>query len=457
MATPMTTGAPWRVLVVFALPLLVGNVIQQLYQFTDAVVVGRHLGVNALAAVGSTTSLVFLLIGFAWGLTTGFAIPTAQAYGAGDARGVPRSVVAGTVLTAATSVILTIAGNVFVVPALQLLQTPPELIAQAAMFARVTFCGVTVLMFFNFLAAIIRAIGDSRTPLVFLVLSCALNVVLVIVLVRHAGLGVAGAALSTSLAQATSVALCLLYIRHRVPVLLPRREDWRVTRSELIRPLRLGLPFGFQTSIIALGSVIMQVRLNDLGPEAVAAFTTASRVDGLAVAFLQSLGLAISMFAAQNVGARRPDRVRQGVVQGLGLALVCSLAIGAVILAAGGRIVGLFLGTTAPEVIALAEQLLGVYASLYCILGVLFVLRGALQGLGYTAIPLLTGLMELLMRIGTATILGGMFGFAGVIWGTPLAWTGAVLVLVPAYLRARRYLQTRAPTQTADSSLVASR
>ena len=197
MPRVLTEGTPWKVIVTFAIPLLIGNVVQQLYQFADAVVVGRQLGVTSLASVGATTSLIFLLIGFAWGLTSGFAIPTAQAFGAGDARGVRRSVTSGAWLTAGTSAVLTGAGVLLAEPALHALRTPPELIEQSAEFARISFMGITALMFFNFLAAIIRAIGDSRTPLVFLIISCALNVALVILFVGPFGWGVTGAALAT--------------------------------------------------------------------------------------------------------------------------------------------------------------------------------------------------------------------------------------------------------------------
>ncbi|HUX69578.1 MAG TPA: MATE family efflux transporter, partial [Cellulomonadaceae bacterium] len=303
MPKVLTAGRPWRVILSFAVPLLVGNVVQQLYQFADAIVVGRVIGVDALAAVGTTGSLIFLLLGFAWGMTSGFAIPTAQAYGARDGAAVRRSVATGAMLTGAVSIMLTVGAPFLAGPALRLLRTPAELLPQATTFAVVSFLGASTVMAFNFLAAIIRAIGDSRTPLVFLTLSCLLNVGLVITFVAGLGLGVAGAALATVVSQATSVVLCLAYVRRRVPVLHLHRDDWRVTRADLARHLRLGLPMGFQMSIIAIGALAVQVRLNSLGAEAVAAYTTAARVDGLAVALLQSLGLAVSTFVAQNYGA----------------------------------------------------------------------------------------------------------------------------------------------------------
>jgi putative MATE family efflux protein len=438
MPKVLTAGRPWRVILAFAVPLLVGNVVQQLYQVVDAIVVGRVLGVDALAAVGATGSLLFLLLGFAWGLTSGFAIPTAQAYGAGDAAAVRRSVAAGSVLTLVTSVLLTALAPLLAAPALQLLRTPEELVPQATTFAVVSFLGASTVMFFNYLSAIMRAIGDSRTPLVFLTLSCVLNIVLVVVLVGGLGLGVGGAALATAVSQAVSVALCLAYVRRSVRVLHLHREDWRVTRGDLAQHLRLGLPMGFQASIIAIGTLAVQVRLNDLGSAAVAAYTTASRVDGLAVALLASLGLAVSMFVAQNHGAGRPDRIRVGVVQAAWMSVAGSVLLGAVLITAGRSIIELFVGPGEERVVTMASYFLHVNGALYVVLGVLFVLRGALQGLGHTFVPTLTGVIELVMRVSAAVVLGAAYAFNGVVWGNPLAWIGALVVLVPAWVMARR-------------------
>lgn len=440
MSRTLTTGSPWRVILAFSVPLLIGNVVQQMYHIVDAIVVGRWLGVASLAAVGATGSMLFLLIGFAWGLTSGFAIPTAQAFGAGDHGAVRRSVAAGATLTAITSVVLTVVAPFLSRPLLQLLQTPPELLDEATTFAVVSFLGAGATMFFNYLAAIIRAIGDSRTPLIFLTVACVLNVALVVLMVGPLGWGVGGAALATVVSQALSVVLCLDYIRRRIPVLRMRRADWRVTRADLALHLRLGLPMGFQASIIAIGTLAVQVRLNELGADAVAAYTTASRVDGLAVALLQSLGLAVSMFVAQNYGGGRPDRIRQGVTQATWMAVIGAVGLGVVLVAFGAPLVRLFVGDGSDGVVALAALMLVINGATYTALGVLFVLRGALQGLGHTLVPTVTGIVELFMRMGAAVVLGAVIGFAGVAWSNPLAWLGATVILIPAYLRARREL-----------------
>lgn len=440
MSTALTTGRPWRVIALFSVPLLIGNVVQQLYQFADAIVVGRHLGVDALAAVGATGSMLFLLLGFAWGLTSGFAIPTAQAFGAQDYRAVRRSVAAGALLTGACTVLLTLGAPLLSRPLLELLQTPAELMDQAVVFAQISCLGAGALMFFNYLSAIIRAIGDSRTPLLFLTLACALNVALVIVMVGPLEWGVGGAALATVVSQAVSVLLCLEFVRRRMPVLHVRRDDWRVTRAELGAHLRLGVPMGFQASIIAIGTLAVQVALNELGTDAVAAYTAASRVDGLAVALLQSLGLAVSMYVAQNHGGGRPDRILRGVKQATWISVGAAVVLGALMITFGAAIVQLFVGAGSGEVVGLAAQMLAINGASYWILGILFVLRGALQGLGHTLIPTVTGVIELIMRVGAAVVLGSLFGFIGVAASNPLAWLGAAVVLVPAYLHARRAL-----------------
>ncbi|MCE0510698.1 MULTISPECIES: MATE family efflux transporter [Microbacterium] len=457
MATSLTTGRPWRVILAFSIPLLLGNVVQQLYQFADAIVVGRHLGVTSLAAVGATGSLLFLLLGFAWGLTSGFAIPIAQAFGARDDAAVRRSVATGVFLSAITSVILTVAAPLLAGPILALLQTPAELMPEATTFTQISFLGASATMFFNYLSAIIRAIGDSKTPLVFLTIACALNVGLVVLMVGPLGWGVGGAALATVVAQAVSVALCLEFVRRRLPMLHLRRADWRIGRDDIAEHLRLGLPMGFQASIIAIGTLTVQVALNTLGADAVAAYTTGSRVDSLAVALLSSLGLAVSMYVAQNHGGRRPDRIRRGVVEATWMAVGAGVVLGVLLIAFGAPMVRLFIGEGSDDVVDMAHRMLIINGCGYWALGMLFVLRGALQGLGHTLVPTVTGVIELVMRVGAAIVLGAWIGFDGVALSNPLAWVGAIVLLVPAYIRAHRALAHLpvAPAEATETSAIA--
>ena len=440
MPQVLTAGPPWRVMLVFAVPMLVGNVVQQLYHVMDAMVVGRTLGFEALGAVGATGALLFLVLGFAWGLTGGFTIPTAQAAGARDVPGIRRSIAAGTTLTVLTSVVITVAGPLLAGPALRLLHTPAELLPQATTFAQVSFLGGATMMAFNYVTSVVRAIGDSRTPLVFLVLSCLVNLGLVLLFVGVLRWGVAGAAVATALAQATAATACLLYVRHRVPVLRMGAGQWRTTRADLTRHVRLGLPMGVQMSIIAIGTLGVQMRLNSLGATEVAAYTSALRVDQLAVVVFQALGMASTTFAAHNLGARRPDRILLGARQALWMSVVAAVVCGGLLVTLGARLVGLFLTEGGEQVTAMAAHYLLVNGSLYVVLGVLFVTRGVLQGLGQTLVPTLTAALELAMRIGVAAVFGGIFGFAGVVWANPAAWVAATVLLLVAYRRARREL-----------------
>ncbi|WP_426007314.1 MATE family efflux transporter [Paenarthrobacter sp. NyZ202] len=440
MPRSLTSGRPWRVITIFALPLLVGNVVQQLYHFTDAAVVGRLLGVSSLAAVGSTTSFIFVVIGFSWGMATGFAIPTARSFGANDPRAMQRSVATGSLLTLVASLILTLAGALLARPALDLLQTPSDLIEQASTFAEVTLLGSAATMFFNYVTAIIRATGDSKTPLVFLILSCLLNAGFVVLFVGPLRMGVAGAALATVAAQAITVVMCIEFIRRRIPALHLSRAVLRPDAASLREHIRLGLPMGFQMAIISAGSLAVQFRLNELGSVSVASYTSAYRVDSFAVALLMSLGLAVSVFVAQNHGAHRLDRIRSGVLHALYVATASSVILGILLVVAGPFIIRIFIGDESAAVVELAMSGLTLNSCLYTVLGVLFVLRGALQGLGYTLIPTVTGAVELGARIATALWLAPAFGYGGIIWGTPLAWIAAVVILVPTYLVARKRL-----------------
>jgi putative MATE family efflux protein len=324
-------------------------------------------------------------------------------------------------------------------------------------FTQISFLGAGATMFFNYLSAIIRAIGDSKTPLVFLTVSCALNVGLVVLMVGPLEWGVAGAALATVVAQAVSVILCLEFVRRRLPMLHLRRSDWRISRTDIADHLRLGLPMGFQASIIAIGTLTVQVALNTLGADAVAAYTTASRVDSLAVALLSSLGLAVSMYAAQNHGGRRPDRIRRGVVEATWMAVAAAIVLGGLLIAFGAPMVRLFVGDGSDDVVDMAHRMLIINGCGYWALGMLFVLRGALQGLGHTLVPTVTGVIELVMRVVAAVVLGAMIGFDGVALSNPLAWVGAIVLLVPAYVKAHRALATQpvAPAEATETSAIA--
>ncbi|GAA1851928.1 MATE family efflux transporter [Myceligenerans crystallogenes] len=440
MTRNLTAGPPARLIVRFALPLLAGNLFQQLYQFTDAIVVGRLVGVDALAAVGATGSIVFVLIGMSWGSAAGLAIPVARAFGAGDDAALRRALAAGSAVSAALALLITVVGVATARPFLDLLGTPPELVDDAAAFLVVTFLGAPVAVAFNYLTSVVRAVGDSRTPLVVLVAACVLNVGLVLGFVGVLGLGVGGAAFATVLAQFLAVLLCLVVIRGRIPQLRLRREDWRLRREDFGEPLRLGTSMGLQMSVIGIGTVILQYGVNGLGADAVAAFTAAVRVEQLGIAPLNSFGAALATYVAQNRGALDWLRVRQGVLRTTWINCGVAVALGLVVIALGVPIVRLFVGDGVPGVVAMAHQYLVINACLYVFLALLFVYRNTMQGLGNASSSTVSGIAELVLRSVAGLVLIQQFGFLGVCLAAPLAWIGGLLPVAAAWFSARRDL-----------------
>ena len=440
MTKSLTVGPPVRLIILFTLPLLLGNLFQQLYAVADTLVVGRLLGVEALAAVGASGSLQFLLFGFAMGASTGMGIPVARAFGSGDLRATRRAVAAGAIVAGLIALAITLVGTLGSHALLSLLGTPAELMPDAQTFLSVFFAGGVVTVGFNFLSSMIRALGDSRTPLVFLIIASVLNVGLVLLFIAVFQWGVGGAALATVAAQGISVALCLVLIGFRIPQLRLRAADWRVGRVELGEAARLGLSMGFQMSVIAIGAAVLQYGINSLGTDAVAAFTAALRVDQVAVIPLASVGVAISTYVAQNRGAGQWWRIRYGVRQtalmAVGLSLVLSLAI----LLFGTDLAGLFVGPGEHRVVAMAHEYLVINGSLYWVLALLFVWRGALQGMGSTWVPTVAGVMELLARAAVGLMLVAPLGFLGVTLAAPLAWVGALVPLAAAWFLQRRRL-----------------
>jgi len=440
VAKSLTVGKPTALIVGFTVPLLVGNLFQQLYSFTDAVVVGRVLGISALAAVGAAAALMSLLMGFAWGMSTGLAIPVARAFGAGDSRATRRAVAAGIIVAAVVTVVVTVVGVVFARAALVALGTPASLLPEATIFLQVIFAGAAVTMAYNFRGSTIRGLGDSRTPLAILVTSCVLNIGLVVAFVVILDLGVAGAALATVVAQFISVVLCLVIIRLRIPELRLRRADWRVSRSEVVEQTKLGLSVGAQGTVVSLGALLVQYAVNGLGPAAVAAFTAASRVENVALAPLGSFGATMVTYVAQNHGARRWRRIRSGVRSTAVLASALAVVLGAVNIVFGVTLVRLFVDDGQREVITMAHEYLIVSGVSYVLLALLFVYRNALQGLGLSLVSTVAVFMQLALRAVAALVLVGQLGFWGITLASPLAWLAALVPVACWWIVERRRL-----------------
>ena len=437
----LTKGSPAKLILMFTVPLLIGNVFQQFYNMVDMIIVGQTLGKNALAAVGATGSLTFLIIGFAQGLTAGLAIITAQRYGAKDYRGLKKSFAASVVISLIVTIVLTVLSLVFIHPMLQLMQTPPEIIDQAQPFISIILLGIFASMSFNLLSNVIRALGDSRTPLFFLIIAVIINVVLDLIFIILFGMGVEGAAIATVIAQVSSSVLCLVYIKKKIPLLQLRKKDFSFDKEEIRVHLNAALPMAFQSSIIAIGAIVLQAALNSLGTDVVAAQAAASRIDQFANQPMMSFGIAMATFSAQNYGAKEYGRILKGVKQTLMMSIGFSLVAGATVIFFGHSLMKLFVSSSETRVFELAQTYFNINGSLYWILAILFILRYTLQGLGQSKIPTIAGMMELLMRSFAAIILTGMLGYAGAAAASPLAWAGSVAVLLYSYLRSMKQLK----------------
>lgn len=449
----LTKGNPLKLVIQFTIPLLIGNVFQQLYSFMDALIVGRTIGKDALAAVGATGSITFLIIGFAQGTTAGLAILTAQAYGARDDRQVRKSFGASIWISLIIAILITIFSLLFTVPLLTLMQTPKAILPDAIAFVRVIFIGTIASMAFNLLSNMLRALGDSRTPLFFLIIATVINIILDFTFILGLHMGVAGAGWATITAEFISALLCWIYIKRRIPLLVLRRSDLTFDWSEIVRHLKVGLPMGFQMSIIAIGSVILQVMLNTLGTNAVAAYTAAGRIDQLATLPASSFGVTMATYVAQNLGAKQYKRIRQGIYQTLALNVGLSTVLGALIIIFGKPLVNLFLGPNQPAVTDLAQIYFRANASMYWLLAILFTIRNTLQGLGQSLVPTIAGFFELFMRAFAGIVLVHLFAFTGASFANPLAWFGSVVVLVSSYVKTMRDLKKK-ELETLDSEAI---
>jgi putative MATE family efflux protein len=429
----LTKGSPAKLILLFTIPLLIGNIFQQFYSIADTFIVGRTIGVNALAAVGCTGSIMFLILGFAQGLTAGLSIITAQKFGAEDKKGVKESYVAGIVISMIVTIILTIISTVTARDILELMNTPPEIIDDAYRFVFVIFLGIIASMFFNFYSNIIRALGDSKTPLIYLICACILNVILEFVFILVFKMGVTGAAIATVIAQGVSALLCMWHIKRNLPVLKLKKGDLKISKKVFIDHIRISLPMGFQASIIAIGAIILQFALNGLGATSVAAYTAAQKIDSIAIQPMMSFGIAMATYTAQNYGAKKFERIKDGVRKCALISVTFSIIVGLINILAGQFLTGLLVGYDQTEVISLSQVYLTSNGIFYFILSLLFIYRYTLQGLGQSFIPTVAGIMELIMRSFAAIILSKPLGFLGVCLSNPLAWLGACIPLAAAY------------------------
>lgn len=437
----LTVGEPARLIFYFTLPLLAGNVFQQLFGFVDTLIVGRFLGVEALAAVGCTGPLMFLMLGFVSGMTSGFSICTGQRFGAKDFDGVRQSAAICVGLSLAASLVLTIIGVASCRKLLIAMDTPPEILDGAYDFISIVYGGVVMFIFLQMLTNLIRALGDSKMPTVIQATTLVINILLEPVAIIGLELGIPGSAGATIVALTIGNFLCLVYIKKRVPYLHVRREDFSFDRKFLLEHLRIGLPMGFQSSIIAIGAVVLQIALNGLGSVAVAAFAAAHRVDGIAIMPMMSFGIAMAAYTAQNFGAKQFGRIVDGVKKCVFMSCSFSVIVAMFNIYLGAEIIELFVGAQAVQVIEYGRVFLIITGISYWALALLFIFRFTLQGLGQSFVPTIAGIVELVMRIAAALILVKYMGFLGACLAAPMAWIGGLLPLAIAFFITARKLR----------------
>ena len=444
MTKDLTSGSPLKVILMFTLPLVLGNLFQQFYALADTIIVGRFCGVSALASVGATGSVNYLILGFVIGVCNGFAIPIAQLFGARDYSDLRRHVANAAWLCIAGSVVLTVATVALTRPMMQLMQTPADILDGAVIYIGWIFAGIPFIFLYNMVAAIMRALGDSKTPLYFLILTSALNIGLDLLFIIPFRMDVLGAALATDISQVISGVLSFIYLSRNFDVLKMQKSDLAYNKKACVRLLGIGIPMGLQCSITAIGSVIMQWAVNVLGSTAVAAVTAAGKTQSLLTVPMESVGTAMATYAGQNLGASRMDRVRQGVNSAMLIILIYGVASAVILHFTDVQIMGLFLDTAKEvDIVAMGREYLFWNSVFFVPLGALIVWRYTIQGLGFSTLAMMAGVAEMVARTVVAIVLVPVLGYFGAELSNPAAWVAACVFLYPAYIWTCRQLDNR--------------
>ncbi|MCD7742499.1 MAG: MATE family efflux transporter [Ruminococcus sp.] len=436
MTKDMTSGKPLKLILAFCLPMVCGNLFQQFYNMIDSIIVGQYVNVQAFSAVGSVGSVYFLVIGTATGVCSGFSIPIAQRFGAEDYSGMRKTVYNSILLSVAIALILTPLTVVFCKPLLNLMDTPSDLFDYAYSYIIIIFLGIPVTIFFNMLSSILRALGDSKTPLKYLLISSAINILLDLVFIIAFKLEAAGAAAATVISQLISGLLCFIYIKRNLPILSLDKDERIIDFSLMKEILAIGLPMAFQFSITACGSIILQTAVNSLGSSAVAATTASTKIQTVIVQPMETLGVTMATYGGQNLGAKKIDRIQIGIRQAFIVQMIYVIVISSVIFFFGESIARIFIKSDSADYVQImlnVKHYLRVTCLFYPILGVLFLFRNLLQGLGFSAVTLLAGLVELISRCVISFGFVYRFGFNAVVYASPAAWSSAGILLVILY------------------------
>ena len=433
MERDMTAGRPAKIILNFTVPIFIGNIFQQLYSMVDTVIVGKFVGNEALAAVGACGTLMFLILGFLLGLTAGFTVITAQHYGAGNMGAVRKSVASASVLSAVVSVLITVLSMTMMKHVLNWMNTPSDMYREAYGYIMVICGGIAAQVLYNLLAGILRAVGDSKRPLYFLILAAVLNIFLDLLFIIVFRMGAAGAAYATVISQGVSGVLCLIYIIRKMPELHPCREDWKMDKSLAKWQLKIGIPMALQFSITAVGTIVVQSALNILGSVAVAGFAAANKIEQIVTQAYVAIGTTMATYCAQNTGAKKLDRVKAGFRSATWIGIVYAVITGAVIIAAGKYMTVLFVSENVKEITAYVDIYLKCVGLSFIPLVFVNVFRNGIQGMGFGMLPMLAGVAELVGR-SAAALTASRFGcYAGICLASPAAWLLAGALLVCMY------------------------
>ena len=429
----MTVGNPMKIILGFTLPIFIGNVFQQFYNMADAVIVGKFVGNKALAAVGSTGTIMFLIYGFVVGMTAGFTVLTAQKFGAGDMKGMRKTVAGAGLLSFGVGALLTILFMAFMKPLLILMNTPSDIFADAYSYILIVSGGILAQMLYNLLSSILRALGNSKLPLVFLIISALLNIVLDLAFIVGFGMGAKGAAVATVIAQGVSGILCLFYIIAKIPILHLKREDLYVGSTIYKNQLRIGVPMALQYSITAIGTMMVQSSLNILGSTLVAAYTAAGKIEQVVTQAYVAMGTTMATYAAQNMGAGSVKRIREGFKACTVIGVVYSFVAAGFIMTVGKYMTYLFVSEDVDIIMNSVDIYLKCIGIFFIPLAVVNIYRNGIQGLGYGLLPMMAGVAELIGRGVVAVIAGAKRSYPGVCLAGPAAWMLAGGLLIVMY------------------------
>lgn len=440
----MTVGSPLRQITKFALPLILGYILQQMYLVIDAAIVGRWIGVEALAAVGASSSIMFLVMGFCNGACAGFAIPVAQSFGAKDYHKMRIYVANAVRISAVIATVVTLLSLMFCHRILQLVNTPTDIFHDAYIFLMLQFAAIPLTFGFNLFSGQIRALGNSRQPFYFLITSAIVNILFDVVLILGCRMGVAGAGIATWLSQALSVALCIWYIRKHMQLLIPNGKELQFDNKRTSILLNNGVPMGLQFSITGIGIIMLQSANNALGTTCVAAFTASMRIKYLFTCVFENIGVAMATYCGQNLGARKMERITRGVKDAICLMLVYFVFTFIVIYPFADWMMRLFVDSGEAEVVNRAAQFMRIANYFYPALGLLTILRYSIQGLGFSNLSMLSGVMEMIARCGVSLWLVPALVWTGVCLGDPVAWCMADVFLIPAFIWVQHRLKKQA-------------